>query len=517
MQANAFRCLCVLVLAVPALLAQSSSGLQTVAEKSDYRASGRHADVMAFCDQLAKAAPLVRQASLGESAEKRRLPLLILSDPPVATAEEARRSGKLVVFVLANIHAGEVDGKEAVLMLARDWSLPKPVGSAEAILKQLVVVIAPIFNADGNERISVENRRAQNGPVEGVGIRANAQGFDLNRDFVKLETPEVRALIRALNEWDPGVFIDCHTTNGSYHRYTLTYEGGRCPAGDAGLIAFTRDAMLPDVTRRLQQKTGFRSWFYGNFNADRSRWETVSPTPRYGTHYVGLRNRIAILSESYSHASFKDRVLASRGFVESICEYAAEHRDDIQARLRAARTALQKQIVIRHEPIALGRPVNILGWVETTQNGRRVRTDQPKDYEVFYFGDDKPLVTVTRPRGYLLAANLIAVRENLERHGIRMERLSDPQRERKVEIYRVEKLTKAAAFQRHQPVTLEVTKRAENRRFDGGWLHINTEQPLTALATYLLEPQSVDGLATWNFFDDALIEGADYPILRLVE
>jgi murein tripeptide amidase MpaA len=291
----------------------------TVAEKSDYKATSRHADVVEFSEKLAKDSPLVRVGELGTSHEGRKLPLLIVADPPVATAEEAAKSRKLVVLAVGNIHAGEVDGKEALLMLARDLATAKE----RPLLKDLVLVFAPIFNADGNEKIDKKNRTSQNGPAEGVGTRANAQGLDLNRDFVKLESPEVRALVRALNDWNPAVLIDCHTTNGSYHRYALTYEGGRCPAGDPKLVAYTRDELLPDAGKRMEKQAGYRSWFYGNFDPMRTRWETVLPTPRYGTHYVGLRNRLAVLVESYSYAPYKDRVLASRAFVKGVCEKVA--------------------------------------------------------------------------------------------------------------------------------------------------------------------------------------------------
>src|SRR5262249_30161884 len=207
--------------------------------------------------------------------------------------------------------AGEVDGKEALLMLARDIATAKE----RPLLKDLVLVFCPIFNPDGNDRIDKAHRRSQNGPADGVGIRENAAGYDLNRDFVKLETPEVRALVRALNKWDPAVFIDTHTTNGSRHRYTLTYDGMRHPATPPALLEFVRDHMLSDAGKRLEQATGYKSFFYGNFSADRTRWETYPVTPRYGIVYVGLRDRIAILSESYSYAPYRDRVMASRGFV----------------------------------------------------------------------------------------------------------------------------------------------------------------------------------------------------------
>src|SRR5439155_11461823 len=205
-------------------------------------------------------------------------PLVILADPPVATPEEARQANKLVIYAQGNIHAGEVDGKEALLMLARDLATAKE----KPLLKNLIVLIAPIFNADGNERFSKTNRPGQVGPEEGMGIRHNAQGLDLNRNFVKLESPEVRALVSLLNQWDPAVVIDTHTTNGSYHRYTITYEGPRNPAGDPRITTLVRDELLPDVSRRLEQYSGYKSYFYGNFSPDRTRWQTVPGTPRYG-------------------------------------------------------------------------------------------------------------------------------------------------------------------------------------------------------------------------------------------
>ncbi len=489
---------------------------RTVAETSDYQATSRYAEVVAFCERLARESTLVRLGELGKSQEGRSLPLLILADPPVASAEEAARSGKLIVFAMANIHAGEVDGKEALLMLARDLALARE----RPLLKDLILVFVPIFNADGNEKLG-KNRPEQAGPLL-VGTRTNAQGMDLNRDFVKLESPEVRSLVRFLSRWDPAVVIDCHTTNGSYHRYTLTYEGGRCPAGDNRVVAFVRDELLPDVGRRLKRSTGFLSYFYGNFSADRSRWETVPPTPRYGTHYVGLRNRIAILSESYSYAPFKDRVLASKGFVQGICEFTAQHKDKVRRLLAEAREATvkagrapaeQDRVVLQQKAVPLGRPVTLLGFVEEKQGERRVRTDKPKEYEVLYLGSSEPTLTVRRPVAYLVPKTLTRVVENLQRHGIEVEELSEEVK-LDVEVYRIDKITRQREFQKHQPVTLQATVRADKRQVEAGTILVRTAQPLGSLAAYVLEPQSADGLATWNFLE-VLAEGKDYPVLRL--
>src|SRR5262249_42095125 len=248
---------------------------------------------------------------LGTSHEGRKLPLLIIADPPVKDAAEAASKGRTIVLLVGNIHGGEVDGKEALLMLARELATSKP-----AILKEgLVVAIAPLFNADGNEKVSDKNRQSQAGPPE-VGTRASAQALDLNRDFVKMESPEVRALVKWINEWDPAVVLDMHTTNGSFHRYLITYDGPRHPAADPKLIATAHDVLLPGVTKRLKDEK-IDSFYYGLFSKDHKQWVTYPAVPRFGLQYLALRNRIALLCESYSYAPFKDRVKGSLAFARA--------------------------------------------------------------------------------------------------------------------------------------------------------------------------------------------------------
>jgi dipeptidyl-peptidase-4 len=494
--------LCLLLFAAMARPDAPPALPRTVAETSEYQATSRHGDVVDFCERLSKFSPLARLSALGKSGEGRKLPLLIVADPPVSTPEEAARSGKLVVLALANIHAGEVDGKEALLMLARDLVTAKE----KPLLKDLIVVFAPIFNADGNEKIARENRRDQNGPARGVGIRANAAGLDLNRDYVKLASPEVRALVRFFRKWDPAVFIDCHTTNGSRHRYTITYEGPVCPAGDGKIISLVRDDMLPEISRRLEKSSGYKSFFYGNFSRDRSRWETVPAIPRYGTHYAGLRNRIGILSESYSYAPFRARVLATRAFVRTILEYTAEHKQKLQSLLREARKPAES-IALRHRMKPLPARTTVLGYEERDKDGR------PKDYVVEYLGVAESTFSVRRPYAYLLPASCGKVVENLQRHGIAVDELREDI-ELDLEIYKIDKITKGAFYEKRQLLDVEATPRKKSRRIAAGTMVVRTAQALGTLAAYLLEPRAEDGLCAWSYFDN-LREGGDYPVLRL--
>jgi hypothetical protein len=483
--------------------------LRTVAETSDYRATSRHADVMSFCEQLARRSPLVKRSRLGVSGEGRELPLLILSDPPVASAAEAVRSGKPVVLVIGNIHAGEVDGKEALMMLARDLISDKE----HPLLKQLVIVFCPIFNADGNEPISRAHRTDQAGPVEGVGIRENAAGYDLNRDFIKLETPEVRALVRAFNAWDPAVFVDVHTTNGSYHRYVLTYDGPRHPAVPPPLVEMVRDRFLPEAGRRLEKATGFLSFFYGNFVANHTIWETYPAEPRYGVQYFGLRNRIAVLSESYTYAPFKDRVRASYGFVRACLETTAEHRDEIRNLLKPDKAAAT--VPIRTRAVPLNGPWKVLGYIEEKKDGERAKPKEPKEYSVQYLGKCESRLSVARPFAYLVPPSYAKAIEALRLHGVALEELTK-ERELDVEIYRIDKVSRSSSpFQRHRLMTLDASSRTAKQRVPVGTVVVRTEQPLGTLSVILLEPQCEDGLTTWNFFDDGVKESGDFPVLRV--
>jgi dipeptidyl-peptidase 4 len=503
-----------LLLAVAAPATRADEPLLTRAEKSDYQETSRHADVVAFCEKLAKQSPLVRLGELGTSHDGRTMPLVILADPPVANAEDAAHGNRLVVLVQGGIHAGEVDGKEAVLMLARDLATAKD----RPLLKDLVLVFAPTVNPDGGEKLSKDNRPEQNGPPE-VGTRANAQGLDLNRDFVKLESPEVRAMVRFYKKWNPALVIDTHTTDGSFHRYAVTYDGPRHPAADPKLAVLVRDQLLPDVGRRLEKHGGFRSFSYGDFDKDHTRWEPYPALPRYGTQYVGLRQRISILCESYNYSPFKERVLASRDFVLSCLEYAAENRDALSKALAdAARPPDLKNkptVALRHKLVAFDKPVTVLGYVEEQKDGKTVRTDKTQDYSVEHLGRTEATLSVARPYAYLFPATHADVVENVQRHGIEVEELREDV-ELDVEAYRIDKVTHAEQpYQKHRLTTVEVTPRTEARRLAAGTILVRTAQPLGTLAAFLLEPQSEDGLCTWNFFDAALAEGKDYPVLRL--
>jgi hypothetical protein len=503
----------ILFSALPIYGQPTNEKLLTVAEKSDFTATSSHAEVVALCHELAKASPRVKYSEFGTTVEGRHMPLLVIADPPIETPEEAVRSGKTIVLVFANIHAGEVDGKEGVLILARELALAQHV----PLFKNVVWLLAPDYNADGNDRFSTEHRRSQNGPSKGMGIRENANGLDLNRDFVKLESPEGRALVKLIDRWNPQVIVDCHTTNGSRHRHVITYDTNKHPACDARLIQFTNQKMMPELNDRLEKHGGWKGFYYGNFNRDKTEWVTYGHQPRFSTQYCALRNRIGILSESYSYAPYKDRIFASKDFVHSILEFASDHHQEINTLLDTiandvTHPKVAPQIALLAKLTAMPGRFTVLGYEEKDEDGKKVRID--KEYPVSYIGNVEATYSITRPTAYLVPKEYAKAIEKLREHGIKVEPLlSDA--ELHVEVYKVTKLTRAnGAFQNHRLVTLDAEARNDVRKIPAGTMIVMTNQPLGTLASFLLEPKADDGLATWNYFDDGLAEGKDFPVLR---
>lgn len=513
-----------------AVARQPAPDLRTIAEKSDYHATARHEDVVRLLDTLGASDPRAARLTLGHSFEGREIPLLVLSDPPVRTPEQAHaladKDGRAIILLFGDIHAGEVCGKEALPVLAREL-LASPDKST---LRRSIVCFAPIYNCDGNDRFGpvAEHRPGQDGPADGCGVRHNAQDLDLNRDFVKLEAPETRALVGFMNAWDPHIIVDTHTTNGSYHRYLITYAGAKVPAGDPGVVSFTRDRFIPEVAASYTRATGLPMFWYGSFEGaftdaprGHSRWETFPAQPRYGTNYIGLRGRLSMLSEAYSYSPYKERIMGTLEFCRAIVQFGAAHGAEVRSlaahadEVNAGHAPGLESIAIRTKAEPFPGKLTLLGFEEEVKDGRVHSTGKPAEYPVELWDNWVPEVTIRRPAAYVFLDRAENVVENLRLHGIHVERLR-AELASKANVYRIDAARPATRpFQGHTIADVDATQRTEDLRLSPGTLVVRTNQKLGNLACYLLEPRSEDGLAAWNFFDRWLQPGGDFPIARL--
>ncbi len=493
----------------------------TRAERTNYLETSHYADVVSFLDSLKLLGAPYTFGSIGKTLEGRDIPYVIASRPLVHTPAEARATGRPIVYVQANIHAGEVEGKEALLALLRDLAFAR----GPSVLDSIVLIAVPIYNADGNERFGPQEkqRSEQNGP-ELVGQRPNAQGLDLNRDYVKAEAPETRASLAMFNAWNPDVFVDLHTTDGSFHGYALTYSPSLNPASFLG--DYTR-GLLAELRQRVRSRRGFETFDYGNFSdafgnevssdTAHSGWYTYDHRPRFGTNYFGLRQHIAILSEAYSHDPFERRVKSTYAFTSELLSLVAERAgapefaglagSDLTP-IRSALPATAPAQPVTFEILAR------TGDSSRTQPGvprglRRTGEYRTRTMPVF----DRFVPTLTRrlPSAYLLDPADTATMARLTRHGIRVD---PPAMVRgPVEEFVVDSIVRSARpFQGHNELRL-VGRWRPASEMRGPMARVSARQPLATLVMYLLDPESDDSFATWNAFD-ALAVGSVYPVRR---
>jgi hypothetical protein len=508
---------------------------KTRAELSGFKSTSDYNDVMSFIANLKSLSKNIRVETMARSTEGRDIPLLIIGKPLPDSPEALLNDPRIVVYVQANIHAGEVEGKEATLMFARDILKEKN----SPILDHVILLICPLFNADGNDRISTGNRTDQNGPVNGVGVRYNGQFLDLNRDAMKAESPEVRGLLRnVFNKWDPYIFMDCHTTNGSYHVEPVTFTWMVNPNGDNSLISYLRDKMMPEISEKLLSGYKVENCFYGEFNdmMDPGKgWLMDASEPRYMVNYFGLRNRLGILNENYVYADFRSRVMGCYHLLYSLLDYATANYTEIKSLIAAAdrRTISRGINSIKADSFAVEynvreavKKVTIKTYEAemVSDSGPRkiyMRTDRQKTVTVPYFIDYYPVRKTGLPFAYLLTVNDQEVDELLKTHGIVLEKLAEDTR-LEAEKFEITELHGAARLnQGHYYNTVKGTYTTSDVNFKEGTIVIRMAQPLANVAAYLLEPESGDGLLAWNFLDRYLVpqwgRGFNpYPVCKIM-
>jgi hypothetical protein len=532
--------------------------LQTTAESSGYKSTSTYDDVVRFMKAVDAASPIVFYTTYGTTTEGRAMPMAVvgrgLKD---ASPAAVKATGKLRVHIQANVHAGEVEGKESAQILMRELAL----GRHDDWLQSMVFLITPIYNADGNEKFALTNRQRQNGPINGMGTRANAQNLNINRDYMKLDTPEARAFVKLMNDYDPHVSYDLHTSDGSYHGYYLTYSPPLNPDTSPTIMKIMTDEWFPYVTTDMKAKHGWDSFYYGNVSTPRPpappsqppaagqgaaappqrgrgrgqgaacgympppegvtrEWRTFEHVPRFHNNYVGLRNRFALLSEAYAYATFEDRIKATTYFLDASLDFASANA----AKLKKAVADADKEKVTgitlaTSARMKRGGLVDILmGEVEPITNpnnqavicNRKDVVHPEKMVDMMWF---EPETTETVPAAYYVPADATKAIELLKAQGIQMRQaaITGP-----VEGFAITQNTAAQApFEGHNIRRLQGTWSAKPDVKPGTkYFEVSTGQPLGRLAFYLLEPASDDGLVAWNYLDDQLKDATTYPILR---
>lgn len=511
------------------------NNLLSRAEKTNYLETSHNEDVVKFMDALKLACPLVSVEQFGTTKLGNPMLLAIIANPKISTPEEAKASGKPIIYIQGNIHAGEVEGKEASMQLMRDIAF----GSRRYLLDNQIILFCPNYNPDGNDKFADNNRPSQEGSPKLTGVRANGEGLDLNREGMKAEAIEMKALLSGVFlRWDPALFMDLHTDNGSWHGYMVNVAPAFQSAGMPEPTNFTY-TMLKEAMHSTLDKSGINVFWHGYLSMrpnEKPTFTAYDHLPRYIANYVGLRNRMGILSEAFPHELFEKRILSNYYLLVSVLEYTGNHAKEVtdliakadQTTIEIIKSGAGKiQRGVSYDLAPEPDPIRMLireTVPYTDANGRkRQRPTGNLNWldSIKHSNHFVPVKLSTVPRTYVFPAELTGVASKLEMHGIIVKKTAKKMKIEGEEFV-ISKFSKSEreGYGGHKTVTLEGDFKPVKRTVPAGSFYVDMAQPLAWLIFYLIEPQSDDGLLYWNYFDDFLkkagVEEGNvaYPVIK---
>jgi len=502
---------------------------RTHAELTDYRETPNYTDTVAFARRLAHASSAIEFEIFGQSGQGRDLPLLIASESHTFTPEAAHAQGKAIVLIQACIHSGEPDGKDAGFALLRDIAITK---TSAGILENVVLLFMPLYNADGHERSSPYNRINQNGPAE-VGWRTTATYQNLNRDYMKADTPETRAWLRLWNQWRPDLFIDCHVTDGADYRSVITYHHEHHFGVDEAVVGWERDVFGGIVAPATAAAGNEISW-YLEFIDNRDLTlgtRDFNGSPRFSTGYVPIRNRPGILIETHMLKDYRSRVIGTYDFLRAALVEVNREPERLR---KVGRDADERTVAAgkdfdpdRMFPLDFEltddtTPFELKAFqYETEQSDvsgdmRVIYGSEPLDLTIPMYDTFRVTKGVAPPLAYIVPAQWTGVIEVLDAHGLEMHFLAEAE-VIEVESYRFTNVRwPEGPFEgRHMP-HVDVERSIEMREFPAGSVVLPLAQPSAKVVLNLLEPEAPDSLARWGFFN-AIFEEKEYAEHYLLE
>lgn len=496
--------------------AAAPNDLRTVSEQSGFKRTGRYDEVIDLCARFAKAYPdAVACEEFGRTPEGRPMLALVASKSGARTAQAAHEQGIPVSLFQGGIHAGEIDGKDAGFLLLREL-LQGKVG--KDLLEKQVLVFVPVFNVDGHERFGAWNRPNQRGP-EQMGWRTTAQNYNLNRDYLKADAPEMQAMLGLISRWDPLVYVDLHVTDGAKFEHDVAIQVEPLYSGDEELRKLGRQ-LRDETIARLSKQGSLPVGFYPSFvvgDDPASGFADAVAPPRFSTGYLPLRNRFAMLVETHSWKPYPQRVRITRNTILDVMQLVAERGRDWRVEQRTAderaATLGGTRVALDYAASEQARTIEFRGYAYTRtpseisgQLMTRYNEKKPQIWKVPLRDDVRPSVQVDAPKaGYLVpAAWAQQVAARLDVHGVSYRRIERALPQLPLQTFRATSANFASRpVEGHSRTTLLGEWKDETRDLAPGALFVPLAQARSRIAVALLEPQAPDSLAAWGEFNGA--------------
>lgn len=495
-------------------------------EKSNQLESPDYDSTLKYFHKFADKTPYVKIKTIGTTPQGRELKVIIISKDKAFTPEQAKKTGKAIVLIQNGIHPGEVEGKDACMLLLREILITK---KKEFLLDNITLLIIPVLNIDGHERISPFNRPNQNGPKK-MGWRTNALNLNLNRDYLKADSPEIRSFLKLFNDWLPDFMIDNHTTNGADYQYHVTYGIETHQNIDKDLVYWIEKKYLPHLINKVEQD-GFIIGPYMEFKAGtiESGILDLPAPPRLSHGYCATQNRVCLLVETHSLKPFANRVYSTKSMMQHTIDFINDNYKEIIALNRSA----DKQTIKNYLADKKKFPLVLAGngkfdkflfkgfeWYdehsEITGYTVRKYTSKPIEIEIPIFNKANSLKKITVPAAYIIPPQFEDVIEVIKAHQIKFNILNANKR-LKVEKYRFTNLKFAPRpYEGRQLPSLNVESYSEHYEIQSGSLIVYTNQRQLRVIVNLLEPEASDSFVNWGFFN-AFFERKEYAEAYVME
>ena len=476
----------------------------TPAEKSGFQSTPRYEETLAYVRRLASASPQLRLITLGRSPEGREIWMVVASKERAFTPAALRATGKPTLLAHSAIHAGEMDGKDAGLMLLRDMTV---LGKKKDLLDRANLLFVPILSVDGHERFSRFSRINQRGPAE-AGWRTTARNLNLNREFAKLDAPEIRAIVRALDSWDPDLYLDLHVTDGMDFQYDITYSFNGPHSWSPSIARWLETAWVPAVTKDLEAMghiPGAYLWLKEDSDPAQGVRDDTS-TIRYSEGYGNARHLPSVLIEGHSLKPYRQRVLGTYVLLESSLRLLGSSAPTLRRAVAEDRARRPAEVPLEWKASDTPTELTFKGIRYRVSDsrltgGKRIEwTGEPADLTLPIHRFNVVRTAAKRPVAYWIPAAAADVIERLSAHGIRFERIATP-REVEVELDRLSDVTFAKEVTEDRlRVTAKAVPERRRERYAAGSVRVPTDQPLGTLAVLLLEPTSPDSFFQWGLF-----------------
>ncbi|BDQ04017.1 M14 family metallopeptidase [Ignavibacterium sp.] len=495
-------------------------------EKSGMTESPDYYATLKYFEKFEKNFPYVKIQDIGTTPQGRKLKVIIVSKDKAFTPHKARKTKKAIVLIQNGIHSGEIEGKDACMLLLREILVTKEKSN---LLDNLILLIIPVLNIDGHERISPFNRPNQNGPKQ-MGWRTNALNLNLNRDYLKADTPEIQSFLKLFNEWLPDFMIDNHTTNGADYQYHVTYGIETHQNIDRSLVQWIKNKYLPYLHKKVEDD-GFIIGPYMEFKdgtVESGILDLPSP-PRLSHGYCAAQNRVCLLVETHSLKPFANRVFSTKSMMEHTLEFLNENFKEIMIiNNQADKNPVKNYLVEKKKfPLVLvsnGKFEKFLfkgfewydEYSEITGSTVRKYTNKPIEIEIPIFNQAKSAKKIFVPEAYLIPQEFENIIRVLKHHHIKLTQLQSD-KIFKVERYRFKNVNFAPRpYEGRQLPSFDTVCFEENVLCPKGTYVVPTNQRALRVIVNLLEPDAPDSFVHWGFFN-AFFERKEYAEAYVME